>query len=377
MHIAYLTPEYPHTRVKHSAGIGTSIKNLAVALVANGHDVTVFIYGQDEHAVFKEDGITMHLIKQGSYTFGGFYLYRKFLQRYINSCSIGIDLLEAPDWTGITAFCKFKIPHVIRLHGSDTYFCHLEGRKQKLKNFLFEKWALQGATAITSVSAFTATKTQELFKLQREIPVIHNMLTIADFTPVHVKAQKKYILNYGSVIRKKGVLALARAFNVFAQTHKTVDLVFLGKDVRDAQTGMMTSDLIKKELAVEVQSRVQFISLVPYDQVQDYVNKATVVCLPSYAEAFPMTWLEAMALEKPLITSDIGWAHELMISKKTGLTINPDDTVDFTAALKRMIDDPEFASTCGLRAREHLIANFATKDLLQKNMTFYNSLLPK
>lgn len=32
MHIAFLTPEYPHERVAHAAGIGTSIKNLVVAL---------------------------------------------------------------------------------------------------------------------------------------------------------------------------------------------------------------------------------------------------------------------------------------------------------------------------------------------------------
>ncbi len=33
MHIAFLTPEYPHSKVKHVAGLGTSIKNLVTALV--------------------------------------------------------------------------------------------------------------------------------------------------------------------------------------------------------------------------------------------------------------------------------------------------------------------------------------------------------
>ena len=32
MHIAFLTPEYPHEKVAHAAGIGTSIRNLVVTL---------------------------------------------------------------------------------------------------------------------------------------------------------------------------------------------------------------------------------------------------------------------------------------------------------------------------------------------------------
>ena len=59
MHIAFLTSEYPHPRVKSAAGIGTSIKNLVVALVANNVQVTLFIYGQLQHEVFQEEGIKL------------------------------------------------------------------------------------------------------------------------------------------------------------------------------------------------------------------------------------------------------------------------------------------------------------------------------
>jgi hypothetical protein len=65
------------------------------------------------------------------------YQYRKFLQQYLNRVIAAdkIDLIEAPDWTGITAFMKINAPLVVRFHGSDAYFCHLEHRKQKMKNF--------------------------------------------------------------------------------------------------------------------------------------------------------------------------------------------------------------------------------------------------
>jgi hypothetical protein len=63
MHIAFLTPEYPHSKALTAAGIGTSIKNLAHSLVKNGCKVTIFVYGQDNQLVEEQEGITIHLIK--------------------------------------------------------------------------------------------------------------------------------------------------------------------------------------------------------------------------------------------------------------------------------------------------------------------------
>ena len=64
MHIAYLTPEYPHDKISHSGGMGTSVKNLVTELVKNGHEITVFVYGQSTDEVFTENGIHFHLTKK-------------------------------------------------------------------------------------------------------------------------------------------------------------------------------------------------------------------------------------------------------------------------------------------------------------------------
>src|SRR5690606_9894825 len=84
--------------------------------------------------------------------------YQRIIQKHIDKERI--DLVEVPDWTGISAFMKFKIPLVIRLHGSDRYFCHLEDRKQKWKHHFLEKRAIKYADAIVSVSSFTGELTK-------------------------------------------------------------------------------------------------------------------------------------------------------------------------------------------------------------------------
>lgn len=377
MHIAFLTSEYPHSEISRSAGIGSFIKNSATALVAQGKKVSVFVYAQPKDQVLNDSGITVHSIASKKYALGGFFLYRTYIARYINrvASTTKIDLLEAPEWTGITAFMRLKVPVVLRLHGSDTYFCHLENRPQKKKNFFFEKTALKSANHIVSVSSFTAKKTKELFGLKTNITIIPNFISTALFIPVTRNSTALGILNFGSIIRKKGVISLAKAFNKVRSEIPNATLHYLGTDVRDIQTGKMTSELIIDILDKDTREQVTFLKPVPYKEVQPIINEAAVIALPSYAEAFPMTWLEAMALEKPLVTSNIGWAHEMMVDGVTGYCVHPDNTDALSDALINQLRDTTKAQKMGANARQHIIDHFDEEMIVLRNIEFYKAIL--
>lgn len=130
-----------------------------------GHQITIVVYGQKTQEIFEENGIHFHLIKQKKYKIGGFYFYRKNIENYINKHLKNVDLLEAPDWTGITAFMKLKMPLIIRFHGSDTYFCHVENRPQKKKNKYFESNAVSKAQAYIAPTQFAGSTSMRLFNL--------------------------------------------------------------------------------------------------------------------------------------------------------------------------------------------------------------------
>ena len=136
MKIAFLTPEYPNSKTAVSGGIGTSILNLSKALSGLGHDISILIYGQDEDDYFLEDNIHFFKIKNIKVKGLSLILTQKKVERLINSLydSGKIDIVEAPDWTGFTAFVNPKCPLVIRENGSDTYFSYLDNRKVKFKN---------------------------------------------------------------------------------------------------------------------------------------------------------------------------------------------------------------------------------------------------
>lgn len=382
MHIAFLTPEYPHPRVVHAAGIGTSIKNLVEALVTKGVQISVFVYGQKETAVFQEAGVTIHLLKSQKYKGFGWYLHRKFIQKYLNTHIVSekIDLVEAPDWTGITAFMHLKAPLVIRFHGSDTYFCHLEKRKQKQKNYWFEKLAMIQASAFVAPTVFAADLTKQLFGLTREnVKVVYNGLDLNAFkNDAPLLYEKGLILYVGTIIRKKGVLELSAIFNKVREAIPEARLVLIGSDSFDIQTqSSSTWELIKKEFEEEDLEQVSYLGKMPYADVQEYIRKANVCIFPSFAETFGMVTIEAMAMQKPVVSNDFGWSQELIVSGENGFLVHPKKYADFAKTIITLVEDEQLCEKIGIAARQRVATVFDIQQIAQQNVDFYKSIISK
>ena len=88
MKIAFLTPEYPHPKTGQSGGIGTSIKNLAIGLLAKGCTVRVLVYGQKGEGVFVDNGISIQQIRNVKFKGLSWWLTRKKLERLINTATL-------------------------------------------------------------------------------------------------------------------------------------------------------------------------------------------------------------------------------------------------------------------------------------------------
>ena len=380
MHIGFLLPEYPHEKLPKAAGIGTSTKNMLKALIEKGIRVTVFTYFQDKQEVFKDGDITIHKIKLRKYPVLTWRLNEGIIEKYTNKIikQEQIDVLEVVDWTGISANMKFPIPHTMRLHGSDTYFCHLDKRKVKKANFNREQKAFQKADKIIAVSEFVAQESNKLFATNKDIAIIHNGIFIDDFKPFSkAKMKQNQLLYFGTVIRKKGVLELATAFNMVVEKKPEATLLLLGKDATDIVDKVSTMKLFTQLLSEKAKKQITYIPQVPYAKVKDFLAEATAIVLPSFAEALPMTWIEAMASGKSLVTSDIGWAKEIMIHEKTGFTVHPTEHNLFASYMLELLENEEKRTTFGKNAREIALDRFDITKIAQQNIEIYKSLISK
>lgn len=381
MHIAFLTPEYPHEKTGHSAGIGSSIKNLVQALVKNKYKITVFVYAQKSNEIFNDHGVNIHLISDKKYIFGKWYFYRKHINSYINIIiqQEQISIIEAPDWTGITAFMKFPVPLVIRFHGSDTYFCHLENRKQKHKNYFFEKRAIDKAAAFIAPTAYAGKVSKEVFNIKnKNIKTIHYGLDLNKFETIATDFfEDGLILYIGTIIRKKGVLELPAILNEVVKKYSKAHLVMIGGDASDIETGSdSTWSLMEQTLKhFSTPLEVTYLGKVPYQKVQVYIKKAHVCVFPTYAETLGMVTIESMAMQKAVVNSNIGWAQELIIDHKSGFLVHPSNHKEFASKIVEVLANDKLRSTIGLNARKRVENVFDINKKVNENIAFYKTLL--
>jgi glycosyltransferase involved in cell wall biosynthesis len=380
MHIAFLTPEYPHEKMTHSGGLGTSIKNLAETLAQHNIDITVLVYGQKKSEIFTENNIHFHLIQDKSYVFAKWFFHRKYIQKYCNRIikELNIDILEAPDWTGITAFMKFKIPLVIRFHGSDTYFCHLEKRKQKFKNYWFEKLAISNAQAFIAPTAYAGNVSRELFGINHKvIQTIHYGLELSRFENSDPALFEKGLLLYiGTVIRKKGVFELPEIFKKVRLQFPEAKLILIGGDSSDVQTGShSTWQLLQKEFDTNDLEKVTYLGKIPYQDVQNYIKQANVCIFPSFAETLGMVTIESMALQKSVVNTNIGWAQELIADGENGFLVHPKDHSLYADRILELLADTNLCLTMGANARKRVEAVFDIEKIVQQNILFYQSII--
>jgi len=378
MHIGFLTSEYPSLSTS-CGGIATSVKNLATVLIQGGHQVSVFLYGQDKDDMIEIDKIKIFRIQNKNFKGISWLLTRNKIRKIINHevDKNNLQLIEAADWTGITAFMKLNCPILLKLHGSDGYFCHIEGRKQKYKNFLLEKIALKSADAIVSVSNYTAELTKKIFGVKCFIKVIHNGIDPNVFkTTNHTDSIKGRLLYFGTLIRKKGVLELPHIFNRVIENYPEATLFLIGGDSFDIKTGSSSTwELMKPLFSEKALKHTHYIGKVPYNEMQTHIKQAEICVFPSFAEAFPISWLEGMAMAKPIVGSDEGWAREAIENGTSGLLCNPVKHQEYAKGIERILNDRSYGHRLGVNARIRIEKLFDANTIANKNVQFYQSVI--
>jgi glycosyltransferase involved in cell wall biosynthesis len=275
---------------------------------------------------------------------------------------------------------KLKAPLVIRFHGSDAYFCKLEGRKQKFKNFVFEKKALKKAKAYIAPTTFAGTETRKLFGLNKnKIKTIYNGLQLEHFNNDSPSVYDKHTILYiGTIIRKKGVFELAEIFNQVIKENPSAKLVLIGADAPDVKTAnRSTYKLMEAIFSSEAKKQVNYLGKIPYQEVQEYIKNAHVCAYPSFAETFGMVTIESMAMQKPVVNTSIGWAQELIDDGENGFLVHPSKIDDYANKIIRLLNDESLCAQIGKAARLKVETVFDIEKNAEINLEYYKSILNK
>ena len=380
MHIGYLTSEYPHKKLSSAGGIGTFVKSMALKFIENGHKVTIFLCLTKQDKVWKDDDIQIVQIARATNTFlPEFIASRLKINKVVKSHikSDKIDIIEAPDWEGLQAFCKFKTPLITRIHGSVTYFSNLANRPtSKVIKFL-EKKAFSNSDEILSVSKYAAEKTKELFHLtSKEIKVMYLGTDLVKFCPLDNNVQNPpLLLHFGTLVRKKGVLDLPHIFNEIHKLHPEYKLLILGKDTIDNLENKSVWSIMQERFTKSAITKVTYLGPVTIDVVKTHIATATACIFTSYAETFGLVTTESMAMKKPVIIYDFPWVREIIDHNKDGILIEPGNFTKCAQIISNTLNNKLIMSTLGANSRKKIEQKFDLSKKFNENLEFYTKVI--
>jgi len=112
-------------------------------------------------------------------------------------------------------------------------------------------------------------------------------------------------------------------------------------------------DELKRQVSrLGLEQRVKFLG--ERRDVPRLLSGADVYCQANVGgEGFSLAFMEAFAAGRPIVTTRLGGAGEL-IDDATGVLVPPGDTAAFAAALRRLIEHPEERRAMGERARDRV-----------------------
>jgi glycosyltransferase involved in cell wall biosynthesis len=191
---------------------------------------------------------------------------------------------------------------------------------------------------------------------RRKVRVAFHGLDFASYTPSEAR-EEGLIVGGASLEAKKGLENLIEACAALVRSGRRIRCVIIGE-------GPERQRLLE---AIERHGLGDTITLqgrIPNSQVTEHLRRAAVLAHPSVVDAhgsmdgIPNFILEAMAVETPIVASDISGIPEVVHHGETGLLIRPGSVDELTAGLISLLDDRTSRERMGAAGRALVLERF-------------------
>ncbi|KXV76895.1 glycosyl transferase, partial [Gluconobacter japonicus] len=100
------------------------------------------------------------------------------------------------------------------------------------------------------------------------------------------------------------------------------------------------------------------------EDVPDLLAAADVFALPSHFEGLPMSVIEAMLTELPVVATDVRGPREQVVDGQTGYLVPPGLSAPLARALRSLTQDLPMARLMGERGRQRAVASYSEKRIM-------------
>ncbi len=269
---------------------------------------------------------------------------------------------------------KLDLPTVYTIHGWSFH----DDQNALVKNarIFFEKWITKKTDCNISVSS---SNQQTGFK---NIPgfesvVIHNGIDLVKFNPDCAKrknlrnelniAQNAFVVSFiGRMTAQKDPLTLIKAFKEIISEYPNAVLLMVGDGELKDKAIALTKEFGLENSVIFQKSRAD---------VADILFSSDIFCLPSLWEGFPIALLEAMAMRKAVIATEVDGSVEIIQNKKNGILVKPQNIQMLTDAIKELISNNSLKTKLAIAAQQTILNDFDVKNMTKKIEDVYLNVL--
>lgn len=161
----------------------------------------------------------------------------------------------------------------------------------------------------------------------------------------------RIIGSIGAFTSSKGYATLIHSMDNVWQQNPDCHLVLVGQGEDEAYLRQIAQ---KSAQPTHVHLLIREI----YQDNADVLPVIDIYVQPSFAEAMSFNLLIAMAMERPIVASNITNIQEIIDSNASGLLVRPGDPNALATAINRMLNDPSIRITTALNARSRVSQRF-------------------
>lgn len=275
-----------------------------------------------------------------------------------------------PNIYGCIAAARAGIPAIPNVSGLGTAF--KSSRPLRLLVERLYRFAFRGAPAVF----FQNRDDLELFVERRlarrsqAVLVPGSGIDLERFSPSRLPEGEVRFLLIGRVLRDKGMREYVAAARSLRRRFAAARFQLLGPLDQLNRTAITADELD----AWVAEGAVEYLGTT--DDVRPFIEQATVVVLPSYHEGMPRTLLEAAAMARPLVASDIPGCRDIVRDGLTGLLCQPRDAASLERSMAEMAAMPhEQRLAMGLAARAMAESEFDQKIVIDAYAGLLDRLL--
>ncbi len=359
------------------------------ALLAEGHEVYAIVPAGKYFSRFEEHGIRTvkyDMDRRSANPFDGiatiFRLYRVMSRL---KCDILHSFMIKPNIYGSIAGKLAGVPTIINHVTGLGYIYTEKSIKAALLKILvlFLYWiAFKIAKKIIFQNPDDLAEMSHLIKGEKAMIIKGTGIDVEYFSPGNVPAsradqlkdelklpQDKLVITLiGRLLRHKGIRELIDAAGLLSERYDNLLFLIIGwKD--EGNPAVVGDDLIE---STKHNGNIRFLG--ERDDIREILSVSDIYVLPSYREGTPRTVLEAMAMSKPIITTDVPGCRQTVRDGVNGLLVPARDARALKKALERLIDDRELRHAMGRKSREKVVREFSDTIVIKEVMKVYAQL---